>query len=49
MTRVPRAGFIHLPYVHEQAVTKALEVPSLSRQTLIDAVLCSLAVLRDER
>ncbi len=38
------AGFMHLPYLHEQAVDKRLDVPSLSRQTLIDAVRIAIEV-----
>ncbi len=33
-----RAGFIHLPYLHEQTVNKSLDVPSLSRETMTEAV-----------
>jgi pyroglutamyl-peptidase len=32
------AGFIHLPYMHAQTVDKRLDFPSLSRDTMIDAV-----------
>jgi pyroglutamyl-peptidase len=38
------AGFIHLPYMHEQTVNKRLEFPSLSRDTIIDAVRRAIAV-----
>ena len=33
-----RAGFIHLPYMHEQVIDKPVDFPSLSKATLIDAV-----------
>ena len=39
-----RAGFIHLPYLHEQTVNKRLEMPSLSRETLIEAVRIAIEV-----
>ncbi|HXG91638.1 MAG TPA: pyroglutamyl-peptidase I [Blastocatellia bacterium] len=33
-----RAGFIHVPYLHEQAIGKPIDLPSLSRETIIEAV-----------
>jgi pyroglutamyl-peptidase len=37
--RLPiQAGFIHLPYMHEQTIEKRLDFPSLSRETLIEAI-----------
>lgn len=33
-----KAGFIHLPYLHEQTATKRADTPSMSRETLVDAV-----------
>jgi pyroglutamyl-peptidase len=33
-----KAGFIHLPYMHEQTVGKRLDFPSLARETLVEAV-----------
>ena len=33
-----RAGFIHLPYMHEQTIEKPVDFPSLSKETLIEAV-----------
>jgi pyroglutamyl-peptidase len=33
-----KAGFIHLPYVHEQTIEKPLDYPSLSLATTIEAV-----------
>lgn len=32
------AGFIHLPYLHEQTVNQRLNVPNLSRETMTEAV-----------
>ena len=32
------AGFIHLPYLHDQVINKDVEVPSLSRETIVEAV-----------
>jgi pyroglutamyl-peptidase len=36
------AGFIHLPYLHEQAIPKQRDFPSLSRETLIRAVVLAV-------
>ncbi len=33
-----KAGFIHLPYLHEQVLNKTTNFPSMSRKTLIEAV-----------
>ena len=33
-----KAGFIHLPYLHEQTVNKRADTPSMSRETLVNAV-----------
>jgi pyroglutamyl-peptidase len=38
------AGFIHLPYMHEQVVEKQIDFPSLSRETLIEAVRLAVDV-----
>lgn len=32
------AGFMHLPYLHEQTVHKSQDVPSMSRETMTEAV-----------
>jgi len=32
------AGFIHLPYLHEQVIDKPRDFPSLSRETIVEAV-----------
>lgn len=43
--RLPiRAGFIHLPYLHEQAVNKGLDVPGMSRTTITKAVRVAIDV-----
>jgi pyroglutamyl-peptidase len=39
-----RAGFIHLPYLHDQAVGKRQDIPSLSRQTLAEAVRIAVEI-----
>ena len=39
-----RAGFIHLPYMHEQVIEKRFDFPSLSRETLIEAVRIAIEI-----
>ena len=39
-----RAGFIHLPYLHDQAMNKYPDVPSLSRESIIEAVRLAIEV-----
>jgi pyroglutamyl-peptidase len=39
-----KAGFIHLPYLHEQVLEKPIDFPSLSRETLIEAIRLSIEV-----
>lgn len=39
-----RAGFIHLPYLHDQAIGKHQDVPSLSRESIIEAVRLAIEV-----
>jgi pyroglutamyl-peptidase len=43
------AGFIHLPYLHEQTVHKRPEVASLSRETMLAAVYLALDVALQAR
>ena len=43
-----RAGFIHLPYMHEQVLEKKYDFPSLSRETLIEAVRIVIAASIDK-
>ncbi|HJQ26046.1 MAG TPA: pyroglutamyl-peptidase I [Blastocatellia bacterium] len=38
------AGFIHLPYMHEQALDKHPEVPSLARETIVEGVRLAIEV-----
>lgn len=38
------AGFMHLPYVHEQAINKNPDVPSLSRESIVEAVRLAIEV-----
>jgi pyroglutamyl-peptidase len=33
-----KAGFIHVPYFHDQAIDKYPDVPSLSRESIVEAV-----------
>jgi pyroglutamyl-peptidase len=37
-------GFIHLPYMHEQALNKYPEVASLARETIVEAVRLAIEV-----
>lgn len=39
-----RAGFIHVPYLHDQAIDKYPDVPSLSRESLVEAVRLAIEV-----
>jgi pyroglutamyl-peptidase len=39
-----KAGFIHLPYLHDQAINKYPDVPSLSREALVEAVRLAIEV-----
>jgi pyroglutamyl-peptidase len=39
-----QAGFIHVPYLHEQIVDKPLESPSMSRDTILEAVRIGIEV-----
>lgn len=38
------AGFIHVPYMHEQALGRYPDVPSLSRETIVEAVRLAIEV-----
>ena len=39
-----KAGFIHLPYLHDQAINKYPDVPSLSRDSIVEAVRLAIEV-----
>lgn len=39
-----KAGFIHLPYLHDQAMSKYPDVPSLSRESIVEAVRLAIEV-----
>ncbi|HXU37278.1 MAG TPA: pyroglutamyl-peptidase I [Blastocatellia bacterium] len=39
-----KAGFMHLPYLHDQAISKYPEVPSLSRESIVEAVRLAIEV-----
>ena len=43
------AGFIHLPYFHDQAMSKHPDVPSLSRESIIEAVRLAIEVSLESR
>jgi pyroglutamyl-peptidase len=38
------AGFIHLPYLHQQAINQSLDFPSMSRETMTEAVRIAIEV-----
>lgn len=38
------AGFMHLPYLHEQAINRNPDVPSLSRESIVEAVRLAIEV-----
>jgi pyroglutamyl-peptidase len=38
------AGFIHLPYLHEQTVNRRLDFPSMARETIVEAVRLAVEV-----
>jgi pyroglutamyl-peptidase len=39
-----KAGFIHVPYLHDQAIDKYPDVPSLSRESIVEAVRLAIEV-----
>ncbi len=39
-----KAGFIHVPYLHDQAIDKYPDVPSLSRDSIVKAVRLAIEV-----
>jgi pyroglutamyl-peptidase len=43
------AGFIHLPYFHDQAMRKHPDVPSLSRESIVEAVRLAIEVSVESR
>jgi pyroglutamyl-peptidase len=43
-----RAGFVHLPYLHQQVLTKRPPPPSLSRATLVEAVRLTLQICLED-
>jgi pyroglutamyl-peptidase len=43
------AGFIHLPHVHDQAMSKHPDVPSLSRESIVEAVRLAIEVSVESR
>lgn len=39
-----KAGFIHVPYLHDQAINKHPDVPSMSRESIVEAVRLAIEV-----
>lgn len=39
-----KAGFIHVPYLHDQAINKYPDVPSLSRESIAEAIRLAIEV-----
>jgi len=39
-----KAGFIHLPYLHDQTINKHSDFPSLSRDSIVEAVRLAIEV-----
>lgn len=39
-----KAGFMHLPYLHDQAMNKYPDVPSLARESIVEAVRLAIEV-----
>jgi pyroglutamyl-peptidase len=44
-----KGGFMHLPYLHDQAMNKYPEVPSLSRESIVEAVRLAIEVSLESR
>lgn len=42
------AGFIHVPYMHEQAIGRYPDVPSFSRETIVEGVRLAIEVTLDK-
>jgi pyroglutamyl-peptidase len=43
-----RAGFVHVPAIHEQTLRKRGETPSLSRETIVEAARLAIEACVDE-
>jgi pyroglutamyl-peptidase len=41
------AGFIHVPYMHEQVLSRRPDVPSLSRETIVEGVRLAIETTLD--
>ena len=39
-----KAGFIHVPYIHDQVIAKHPDAPSLSRESIVEAVRLAIEV-----
>ncbi|HYV05539.1 MAG TPA: pyroglutamyl-peptidase I [Blastocatellia bacterium] len=42
--RATKAGFIHLPYLHEQTIPKQVDQPGLSLESIVEAVRLAIEV-----
>jgi pyroglutamyl-peptidase len=42
------AGFIHVPYMHEQVLNRRPDVPSLSRETIVEGIRLAIEVTLDQ-
>ncbi|MGA9773398.1 MAG: pyroglutamyl-peptidase I [Blastocatellia bacterium] len=43
-----KAGFIHVPFMHEQALASYPDAPSLSRETIVEAIRLAIEVTLDQ-
>jgi pyroglutamyl-peptidase len=43
-----RAGFIHLPYLHEQTIPKQIDQPSLSLESIVEGVRLAVEVTLEQ-
>jgi pyroglutamyl-peptidase len=43
-----KAGFIHLPYLHEQAIPKQIDQPSLSLESIVEGVRLAMEVALED-
>jgi pyroglutamyl-peptidase len=41
------AGFIHVPYQHEMALKRYPDIPSMSRETIVEGVRLAIEVALD--
>ena len=43
-----KAGFIHLPYLHEQTIPKQIDQPSLSLESIVEGVRLAIEVALEQ-